>query len=191
MKLLLFATNNLYKLQEVRDILGNHYEIISLNDIGHLEELAEDGTTLEENALQKARYINEKYGLSCFAEDTGLEVKVLNNEPGVFSARYAGPQRSDSDNISLLLMKLDGIEDRRARFRTVIALIYNGTEYLFEGIINGTIANTKSGKGGFGYDPIFIPDGYNQSFGELSKEIKNTISHRAEAIKNLIIFLKK
>ena len=191
MKQLLFATNNLYKLQEVRDILGNHYEIISLNDIGHLEELAEDGTTLEENALQKARYINEKYGLSCFAEDTGLEVKVLNNEPGVFSARYAGPQRSDSDNISLLLMKLDGIEDRRARFRTVIALIYNGTEYLFEGIINGTIANTKSGKGGFGYDPIFIPDGYNQSFGELSKEIKNTISHRAEAIKNLIIFLKK
>ncbi len=190
MNRLLFATNNLNKLQEVKDILKDQYEIISLHDLGHIEELAEDGTTLEENALQKARFINDNYGLSCFAEDTGLEVKALNNEPGVYSARYAGPQRSHSDNMNLLLKNLEGIGDREARFRTVIALILNGKEYLFEGVVKGSISREISGNAGFGYDPIFIPDNNTQTFGELAKEIKNTISHRSEAIRNLVSFLK-
>jgi len=189
MNQLLFASNNLNKLQEVNDILEDQYEIIGLNDIGHFEDLAEDGNTLEENALQKARFIYEAYGVSCFSEDTGLEVQSLNNEPGVYSARYAGPQRSSLDNINFLLKNLEDKTNRTARFRTVIALIIDDNEYLFEGIVNGKIGTSIQGSGGFGYDAVFIPDGYTQSFGELSKEIKKTISHRSNAIAKLINFL--
>lgn len=191
MNQLLFATNNLYKLKEVKEILKDKFEIISLNDIGHFEDLNEDGDTLEENALQKARFIYQKYGLECFSEDTGLEVEVLKNEPGVYSARFAGPQKSDNDNIQLLLTKLNNQSNRNARFRTVLVLILNKKEYIFEGIIHGVIAYEKKGVCGFGYDPIFIPCNHEQSFGELSIEIKNKISHRSIAIKKLMDFLKQ
>ena len=190
MNQLLFATNNLYKLKEVKEILKDKFEILSLNDIGYFEDLTEDGDTLEENALQKARFIYQKYGIDCFSEDTGLEVEVLKNEPGVYSARFAGPQKSDNDNIQLLLTKLNNQSNRNARFRTVLVLILNKKEYLFEGIIHGEIANEKKGVSGFGYDPIFIPCNHEQSFGELSIEIKNKISHRSIAIKKLMDFLK-
>ena len=190
---IVFATNNQHKLEEIRSILGNKFEILSLSEIGCHEDIPETGNTLEENAVQKAEYIYEKYGLSCFADDTGLEVDALNGAPGVFSARYAGGEGHDSEaNMQKLLRELGENNNRKARFRTVIALILRGEKQeplLFEGIVNGTIAHEKHGSEGFGYDPIFIPDGYNQSFAELGLDIKNSISHRARAVKKLADWL--
>lgn len=191
---IVFATNNQHKLDEIRNILGKDIEIVSLNEIGCHEDIPETGKTLEENAWQKANYIFNKYGLSCFADDTGLEVDALNGAPGVFSARYAGGEGHDSEaNMQKLLRELAEKNNRKARFRTVIALILKdksrGTgderRETFEGIVEGHIAHEKSGAEGFGYDPIFVPDGYNQSFAELGIDIKNQISHRARAVKKL------
>lgn len=191
---IVFATNNQHKLDEIRNILGKDFEIVSLNEIGCHEDIPETGKTLEENAWQKANYIFNKYGLSCFADDTGLEVDSLNGAPGVFSARYAGGEGHDSEaNMQKLLRELAENNNRKARFRTVIALILKdesrGTgderRETFEGIVEGHIAHEKSGAEGFGYDPIFVPDGYNQSFAELGIDIKNQISHRARAVKKL------
>ena len=191
---IVFATNNQHKLDEIRNILGKDFEIVSLNEIGCHEDIPETGKTLEENAWQKANYIFNKYGLSCFADDTGLEVDALNGAPGVFSARYAGGEGHDSEaNMQKLLRELAENNNRKARFRTVIALILKdksrGTgderRETFEGIVEGHIAHEKSGVEGFGYDPIFVPDGYNQSFAELGIDIKNQISHRARAVKKL------
>lgn len=191
---IVFATNNQHKLDEIRNILGKDFEIVSLNEIGCHEDIPETGKTLEENAWQKANYIFNKYGLSCFADDTGLEVDALNGAPGVFSARYAGGEGHDSEaNMQKLLRELAENNNRKARFRTVIALILKdksrGTgderRETFEGIVEGHIAHEKSGAEGFGYDPIFVPDGYNQSFAELGIDIKNQISHRARAVMKL------
>jgi XTP/dITP diphosphohydrolase len=191
---IVFATNNQHKLDEIRNILGKDFEIVSLNEIGCHEDIPETGKTLEENAWQKANYIFNKYGLSCFADDTGLEVDALNGAPGVFSARYAGGEGHDSEaNMQKLLRELAENNNRKARFRTVIALILKdksrGTgderRETFEGIVEGHIAHEKSGAEGFGYDPIFVPDGYNQSFAELGIDIKNQISHRVRAVKKL------
>lgn len=187
---IVFATNNEHKLKEIREILENEIDVLSLTDIGSLDEIPEDNDTLEENALQKARYVNNKFGFNCLADDTGLEVAALNGAPGVYSARYAGESRSSEENIKKLLSELYGIEDRKARFRTVIALLCDGKEYIFEGIINGKITDKKVGTNGFGYDPVFIPEGYTKTFAELSSEEKNIISHRALAVKKLVDFLK-
>ena len=191
MQKLLFATNNKHKLSEVRAILGNKFEIVGLNEFGHFDELAEDGNTLEENALQKARFIYDKYQINCFSEDSGLEVEALNNAPGIHTAMYAGAQRSAEDNINLLLKNLENQSNRKARFRTVIALILDGNEYLFEGEVPGIISEEPQGIGGFGYDPIFIPERYKHTFAELPADIKNTISHRSKATEKLGSFLSK
>jgi XTP/dITP diphosphohydrolase len=191
MKKIVFATNNLNKLQEVREILKDQYQVIGLKDLNFDQELAEDGDTFEKNALQKAKFIAEKFKIACFAEDAGLEVQALNQDPGVFSARYAGNQRSDKDNIALLLKNLEGIKNRKARFKAVIALVDGQNTLYFDGIVNGRISLAPTGSGGFGYDPVFIPDGYEDSFAQLGKDIKNSISHRAKAIKKLIDFLDK
>ena len=186
-----FATNNKKKLEEVREALsGKDIVIQSLEDIGCREELAETGSTLDDNAFQKARYVNEKYNISCFADDTGLEVEALDGEPGVYSGRYAGEPRSDARNVQLLLDNLDGKQNRKARFRTVIALILKGKEYQFEGTAAGRITEIQTGAGGFGYDPVFRPDGYDKTFAELSMEEKNAISHRGKAVAQLIRFLE-
>ena len=186
-----FATNNKKKLEEVREALsGKDIVIQSLEDIGCREELAETGSTLDDNAFQKARYVNEKYNISCFADDTGLEVEALDGEPGVYSGRYAGEPRSDARNVQLLLDNLDGKQNRKARFRTVIALILKGKEYQFEGTADGRITEIQTGAGGFGYDPVFRPDGYDKTFAELSMEEKNAISHRGKAVAQLIRFLE-
>ena len=188
---LVFATNNKNKLSEIRDILGNDIEVLSLGDINCNVDIPETADTLEGNALQKAEYIFEHYGMDVFADDTGLEVEALNGEPGVFSARYAGGEGHDSEaNMQKLLKNLTDKTNRKARFRTSIALIINGKRYSFEGLVNGEILKEKSGTSGFGYDPIFKPDGYDKSFAELGLEIKNKISHRANAIKKLAEFLK-
>lgn len=184
-----FATNNAKKIEEVKAALGSDFEIVSLQEIGCLEELPETGDTLDHNAFQKARFVKENYGVDCFADDTGLEVESLNGDPGVYSGRYAGEPRSDERNIELLLENMEGKEDRKARFRTVIALILGGNEYAFEGIATGEILEEKIGVGGFGYDPVFRPDGYTQTFAELSLTEKNQISHRGKAVKALIEFL--
>lgn len=189
MKTLVFATNNKHKLDEVRKITANLVNIVSLAKINCLEDIPETADTLEGNALLKARYIKEHYGFDCFADDTGLEVEALNNAPGVYSARYAGPGHDAQANMRKLLREMEGIENRKARFRTVIALILDGKEYLFDGIINGVITTEKKGESGFGYDPIFMPDGYTQTFAELGDDIKNTISHRALAVHKLAEFL--
>lgn len=198
---IVFATNNQHKLEEIRQILGEKFEVLSLNDIGCHEEIPEDHETLQENALQKAQYIAEKYGYDCFADDTGLEVEALNGEPGVHSARYAaidgaGSESHDSEaNMRKLLRKLGNNNNRKARFRTVIALLESDGEgkatKFFEGVVEGHIAHEKSGEEGFGYDPIFVPDGYSQSFAELGADIKNTISHRARAVAKLVKYLEK
>ena len=184
-----FATNNEKKIEEVKAALGSDFEIVSLQDIGCNEELPETGDTLHHNAFQKARFVKEKYGVDCFADDTGLEVEALSGAPGVYSGRYSGEPRSDERNIALLLKNLDGKENRIARFRTVIALILDGEEYAFEGIASGVIIEEKTGSSGFGYDPIFRPDGYSRTFAELSLNEKNQISHRGKAVKALIEFL--
>ena len=187
---IVFATNNKHKLEEIKDILGKDFEIVSLAEIGCHEDIPETGLTLEENARQKSTYIVEHYSHDCFADDTGLEVDALNGEPGVHSARYAEGTDHDSEaNMRKLLSKMSNVKDRTARFRTVISLIINGVEYQFEGRVEGRIATEKHGTEGFGYDPIFIPEGYDKSFAELGEEVKNQISHRARAVKKLAEYL--
>ena len=189
MKKIVFATNNKHKLDEIRKITTGRIEILSLSDINCNEEIEETGTTLEENALIKARYIKNKYGYDCFGDDTGLEVVALNGEPGVYSSRYAGEQCNPQDNMNKLISALQGADNRNAQFRTVIAAILNDKEHLFEGVVKGEIITEKRGSNGFGYDPVFMPSGYNQTFGELSDEVKNGISHRAVAMEKFIAFL--
>lgn len=200
---IVFATNNQHKLQEIRNILGSEFEIVSLKDIGCDVDIPETGNTLEENAMQKAQYVYDHYNLSCFADDTGLEVEALNGEPGVHSARYAEGTDHDSEaNMAKLLSNLEGKDNRKARFRTVIALIQKqdvcpcGCTSIkkvnrFEGIVDGSIATEKHGTAGFGYDPIFVPEGYDKSFAELGESIKNGISHRARAVAKLAEYLKQ
>lgn len=189
MKTLVFATNNPHKLEEVRNIVSDKVRLVSLSEIGCREDIPETADTLEGNALIKARYVREHYGYDCFADDTGLEVEALGNAPGVYSARYAGPGHDAEANMRKLLQEMKGKENRKARFRTVIALVLDGEERLFDGIINGTITLEKRGDAGFGYDPIFLPDGYTQTFAELGNETKNQISHRALAVRGLADFL--
>jgi XTP/dITP diphosphohydrolase len=187
---LIFASNNLHKIEEVSEILKPYgFKIIGLSQAGIHEDIPETAQTIEENAVLKARYIFNHYNFNCFADDTGLEVEALDNAPGVYSARYAGEQKSSEDNINKLLAELNGKTNRNARFKTVIALILNGKEYLFEGIINGRIATEKRGDKGFGYDPVFIPNGYEKTFAEMSALEKNKISHRAIAVQKLAKFL--
>ena len=188
---LVFATNNKHKLQEVRDIVGNRVEVLSLNDINCHDDIPETADTLQGNALIKARHIYDKYGLNCFADDTGLEVEALDGAPGVYSARYAGEECDSEANMLKLLKNLTGKNNRNAQFRTVIALIINGEEKLFNGIVKGTISDEKRGDSGFGYDPIFIPEGYTESFAQMSGEMKNSISHRFRATKQLSDYLKE
>ena len=188
---LVFATNNTHKLEEIRSILGDSVEILSLKDIGCHEDLPEDSDTLEGNALQKARRVKELYGVDCFADDTGLEVTALNGEPGVRSARYAPGDGHDSKaNMSLLLENMKGKQDRRARFRTVIALLTGEEENLVEGIVEGEITENPEGHDGFGYDPIFQPTGYEKNFAEMSSDEKNAISHRGRATQSLVKLLR-
>jgi len=189
MKQIVFATNNRHKLDEIRKISEGKLEILSLNDINCQTDIPETGTTLEENALIKARFVKDNFGYDCFADDTGLEVKSLGGAPGVYSARYAGEDCNAEDNIRKLLSDLAGIDDRSAAFRTVIALLMGDKQYFFEGVIPGKIIDEKRGENGFGYDPVFIPDGYEQTFAELGEDIKNNISHRAIATNKLIRFL--
>lgn len=188
---LVFATNNRHKLDEVRAILGNKIEVLSLNDIDCHDDIPETADTLEGNALIKARYIHEKFGVDCFADDTGLEVEALNGEPGVYSARYAGEDCNPEANMYKLLQNLTGENNRNAQFRTVIALIINGEEKLFNGIVKGTISREKMGNAGFGYDPIFIPEGFSESFAQMTSEMKNSISHRYRATEELSNYFKK
>jgi XTP/dITP diphosphohydrolase len=185
-----FATNNSKKIEEVRAALGPDFEIVSLQEIGCLEELPETGETLEHNAFQKARYVKDNYGVDCFADDTGLEVAALEGAPGVYSGRFAGEPRSDERNLTLLLEKMRNQTDRQARFRTVIALILDGKEQSFEGIAEGEILEEKVGTGGFGYDPVFRPSGFDRTFAELTLEEKNLVSHRGKAVSELISFLR-
>ncbi len=187
---LCFATNNKYKLAEVSRMLEGKYKVVSLEDIGCHDELPEEQDTLEGNSRQKARYVWDKYNVSCFADDTGLEVEALHGAPGVYSARYAGPQRSDAANIELLLQRLHGQPNRKARFRTSITLILDGEQYQFEGVVNGTITPEWQGNTGFGYDPVFTPDGSAHTFADMSADAKNAISHRGRAIGQLVAFLK-
>jgi len=186
---IVFATNNKHKLEEVQHLLNKKIRLLSLSDIGCLDEIPEDYETLKENALQKASYVFQKYSVNCFADDTGLEIDALNGEPGVYSARYAGEAKSFDDNMNKVLSKMIGIKERTARFKTVIALILDGVEYFFEGAIEGEILTEKYGDEGFGYDPIFKPMGYNQSFAQMPLEQKNKISHRALASQKLADFL--
>ena len=188
---LVFATNNKHKLQEVRDIIGSGVEILSLSDINCNDDIPETADTLDGNALIKARYIYEKYNVNCFADDTGLEVDALDGAPGVYSARYAGDGHDSEANMKKLLENLTGKNNRNAQFRTVIALIIDGEEKLFNGIVKGTITEEKMGDSGFGYDPIFIPEGFSESFAQMSSEQKNSISHRYRATKQLSDYLKE
>jgi XTP/dITP diphosphohydrolase len=186
-----FATNNPKKIEEVKAALGQNFEIVSLHQIGCFEELPETGDTLDQNAFQKARYVKDNYGVDCFADDTGLEVEALGGAPGVYSGRFAGEPRSDERNMDLLLNKMEGHRNRNARFRTVIALILEGQEFSFEGIAEGEILEKRKGTGGFGYDPIFKPQGYNRTFAELNLSEKNEISHRGKAVNSLINFFSQ
>jgi len=188
---LVFATNNKHKIEEVKHLLKNNFRLLSLQDIGCTEELPETGTTLQENALQKAKYIFTKYSIDCFADDTGLEIEALQGKPGVYSARYAGEEKNAEKNIKKVLQETKGIKNRNALFKTTISLIIGTKEYLFEGIINGNISTEMKGNNGFGYDPIFIPKDHTKSFAEMSLEEKNKISHRAIAVKKLVTFLDK
>ena len=194
--IIVFATNNAHKLEEVRAILGNRFEVRSLKEVGCFDELPETHDTLESNAMEKAEYINHFYGFDCFADDTGLEIEALGGEPGVYSARYASENGKDHDsqaNMDKVLRKLEGKkgDERKARFRTVIALIYDGKKYQFEGIVNGRITESRHGTEGFGYDPIFQPEGYDTTFAEMDAEAKNSISHRGRAVEKLAAFFKK
>lgn len=187
---LIFASHNNYKFNEVKKILPPHIELLSLTDVDFFTEIEETENTLEGNALLKANTIYKELNLNCFADDSGLLVDALNGEPGVYSARYAGSQKNDNDNIEKLLAKLTNSTNRKAHFKTVMALVINGNAFLFEGIIKGAITHEKRGTNGFGYDPIFVPDGYTQTFAEMNAETKNSISHRGIALKKLMVFLK-
>lgn len=188
---IVFATNNKHKVREISDLLDKNFTLLSLADLNITEEIPEEAETLEENALFKARYVHEKTGLNVFADDTGLEVSALGGAPGVYSARYAGEGRSFDDNIEKLLREMQNTTDRSARFRTVIALILNGTEYLFEGTVEGEIIRERRGDDGFGYDPVFLAAGYDRTFAEIPLGEKNRISHRAKAVRHLLEFLDK
>lgn len=192
MRTLVFATHNTHKLREVRAMLPDGLKLVGLTDLGRTDPLPETSDTLEGNALQKARYVKEHYGYDCFADDTGLEVDALYGAPGVYSARYAGEDCDSAANVRKLLAALDGVADRRARFRTVIAFVTDGgQEHLFEGEVGGHIATEEHGAGGFGYDPIFTPDGYDRTFAQLSADEKNAISHRGRAVRRFVDFLSK
>ena len=180
---LVFATNNAHKLEEIREMAGGQYEIVSLKEIGCQEEIPEEQDTLEGNALQKARFVKERYGADCFADDTGLEIAALGGEPGVRSARYAGEGHDSEANMRKVLAKMEGVDDRRARFRTVIALILDGEEHLFEGEVRGEILREKHGAEGFGYDPLFYVEEYGRTMAEITPEEKNRISHRGKAMR--------
>lgn len=190
MKKLVFATNNQHKLQEIKEILKGKFEVISLKEINFFDEIEEPFETLHENALQKARVVHQFCGLDVFSDDTGLEVDVLNGAPGVYSARYAGENCSFQDNVKKLLKALISEENRKAKFRTVIALILNNKEYTFDGVVEGEITKEQSGSEGFGYDPIFKPEGFETTFAEMTSEAKNNISHRGRAVQKLTTFLK-
>ncbi len=187
---LVFVSHNPHKIEEISEILGQGFSLKGLGDLPCHEDIPEPHETLEDNALEKARYVNRKFGVDCFADDTGLEVEALDGLPGVHSARYAGEAKDSEANIEKLLKNLEGEENRKARFRTVIALILNGREYLFEGVVNGTIARQKAGTKGFGYDPVFVPNGYQTTFAQMPLHEKNRISHRGRAIQKLAAFLK-
>jgi XTP/dITP diphosphohydrolase len=187
---LVFATNNPNKLKELQALLGEKFRLLGLKDIGCNEDIPEDQPTLEGNARQKAFYVYEKYGYSCFADDTGLEVEALNGEPGVYSARYAGAEKDSNANMNKLLREMAKINNRKARFRTVISLVINGEEKQFEGIAEGEITRGKSGASGFGYDPVFMPEGYTKTFAEMDLHEKNRISHRGRAVQKLIQHLQ-
>ena len=188
---LVFASNNKNKIQEIQALVPNTIQIVSLEDIGCTEDIPETADTIEGNAILKANYVTSNYGYDCFADDTGLEVDALNGAPGVYSARYAGEQKDANDNMDKLLSELKDKSNRKANFKTVIALNLNGEQNLFTGIINGKIIEEKIGTNGFGYDPIFVADGFDKTFAELSMEEKSTISHRGIAVKELILFLQK
>ena len=190
-KKFVFATNNAHKLEEVTAILGDKIELLSMKDIHCHADIPETADTLEGNALLKARYIFENYNMDCFADDTGLEVEALNGAPGVYSARYAGDAHNSEANMRKLLQDMEGIENRKAQFRTVFALIINGKEHLFEGIVKGEITKHRCGSSGFGYDPVFIPEGYTQTYAEMGNTLKNKISHRTLATNKLCNFLSK
>lgn len=186
---LVFASNNKNKIKEIQLLVPNKFQIVSLEDIGCLEDIPETADTIEGNAILKANYVTEKYGFNCFADDSGLEIDALNGEPGVYSARYAGEPKDDSRNIEKVLENLKNKTDRKANFKTVICLNLNGEQHLFTGIINGRIIKEKIGTNGFGYDPIFVADGYEKTFAELSMQEKSTISHRGIAVRQLVAFL--
>ena len=188
---LVFASNNKNKIQEIQALVPNTIQIVSLEEIGCTEDIPETADTIEGNAILKANYVTEKYGYDCFADDTGLEVEALNGAPGVYSARYAGEQKDANDNMDKLLSELKDKTNRKANFKTVIALNLNGNQNLFTGIINGKIIEEKIGTNGFGYDPIFVAEGFDKTFAELTMEEKSTISHRGIAVKELILFLQK
>ena len=189
MQQLVFATNNSHKLEEVAAKIEGHIKLLSLNDIGCDEDIAETGVTFQENASIKSRYVYDKYKLNCFGDDSGLEIDALDGAPGVYSARYAGKHGDHNANIDKVLSNLDPSSNRKARFRTVISLMWDGNEHFFEGIIEGSIRYKRSGVKGFGYDPIFQPDGYDITFAEMTMEEKNSISHRAKAVEQLVGFL--
>lgn len=188
---LVFATHNDHKLKEVQQLLPKNIELLSLKDIECFDEIPETGTTLEENAKIKADYVTQTYGLDCFSDDTGLLVDILDGAPGVYSARYAGEQKNSQDNMEKLLSELEGESNRSAHFKTVVHLNLQSENFTFDGIVEGQITMEQYGKGGFGYDPIFKPDGYDKTFGELPAATKNAISHRGRAIQKLVAFLKK
>ena len=187
---IVFATNNPNKLKEIQSLMPEGIEILSLKEIGCTEDIPETGTTLEANAFQKAHYLKENYGYDCFADDTGLEVESLNGAPGVYSARYAGPERSAEANMAKILEELKGTENRKAQFRTAIALILNGEEQVFEGKVEGRISKAKQGEEGFGYDPIFLPENNQRSFAQMTMAEKGAISHRGRAVWKLVDFLR-
>ena len=187
---LVFASNNINKIKEIQQLVPDTIQIVSLQDIGCFEDIPETADTIEGNAILKANYVTEKYGLNCFADDSGLEVEILNGEPGVHSARYAGETKNDEANMDQLLLNLKDKENRKANFKTVICLNLNGTQHLFTGIINGKIIEEKIGNNGFGYDPVFIADGYTKTFAELTMEEKSSVSHRGIAVKQLVEFLR-
>lgn len=187
---IIFSTNNRHKLEEVRHILGKQYHVLGLKDMGFEGDIPETGTTLSGNARIKSRFVHQLFGVDCFSDDTGLVIDALDGRPGVYSARYGGEQGNAEKNIARVLAELSGVKNRKARFVTVICLIYHQKEYFFEGKIEGRIIDAERGAQGFGYDPVFIPDGYDLTFAEMPPELKNTISHRALAVEKLAAFLK-